>query len=162
MTELGSQAKKRGRSRADITEAAAQNSRVALDNRVKFDRSNPRQNSGDVELNLDVPKGTIPEGYTGLWVPDDDKGTIQKMIARWWGHVTDAQGVNISRPSGSGRVYLMAIENEYKKEIDDLREQNYRASIGENDSKPLGDGLEAYTPNGVANKIKVTSDPFAN
>ena len=166
MSELGSKSKTkqapRGRSTADMTAAAAQNLRTEADTRIKFDRSRPRENGADIELNLSVPSGTVPEGFTGLWVPDDDRGTIQKMLAQWWGHVTDAQGVNISRSSGSGRVYLMAIENEYKKEIDDLREKNYRASIGENDSKSLGEGLESYTPNGVSNKIKVSSDPFAS
>ena len=38
----------------------------------------------------------------------------------------------------------------------------YKASIGEDADKPLGDGVESYTPNGEANKIKVTSDPFAS
>jgi len=39
----------------------------------------------------------------------------------------------------------------------------YRASIGEDDSKSLGiQGVESYTPNGDANKIKVTTDPFTS
>lgn len=155
--------KGRGRSTAGMTAAAAENLRTNVDSRVKFKRENPRKMGGDVELNLYVPEGTVPDHMVGLWVPDDDKGSIQKKLDEWWGHVTDAQGVNISRPSGSGRVYLMAIEKEYKKEIDDLREKNYRASIGEDDRKGLGvDGVESYTPNGEANKIKITSDPFAS
>jgi hypothetical protein len=76
--------------------------------------------------------------------------------------VTDAQGVKITRFSGPKKVYLMAIENDLKKEMDDLQMKNYRDSIGENDKTSLGvQGVESYTPNGESNKIKVTADPFA-
>jgi hypothetical protein len=163
ITEQPQERKTRGRSTAGMTAAAAANMRTATDSRVKFQRDNPRANGADGELNLSVPDGTIPEGYVGLWVLDDNKGGIQKKLAEWWGHVTDAQGVNISRNSGSGKVYLMAIEKKYKKEIDDLRESRYRASIGDNDRASLNvQGVESYTPNGETNKIKVTSDPFAS
>jgi len=152
----------RGRTVADKTAATAKNMRTATDNRIKFDRSRDRVSGADSELNLSVPDGTIPDGYVGLWVLDDAKGSIDRKLAEWWGHVTDAQGVNIRRPSGSGYVYLMAIEEKYKKEIDVLREKRYRDSIGENDAAPLGvHGVESYTPNGESNKIKVTSDPFS-
>lgn len=153
----------RGRSVADKTAATAENMRTATDTRVKFgDRSGSRLSGVDTELNLSVPDGTIPEGYVGLWVLDDGKGAIERKLAEWWGHVTDAQGVNIRRPSGAGHVYLMAIEEKYKKEIDELRERRYRDSIGENDSAPLNvEGVESYTPNGEANKIKVAKDPFS-
>lgn len=152
----------RGRSVAGITAKAADNLRTDTDSRIKFKRDNPRVNTSDLELNLSVPDGTIPEGYTGLWVTDTGKGEVQKKLAEWWGHVTDAQGVNITRVSGPNKVYLMAIENDLKKEMDDLQMKAYRDSIGENDKAGLGvQGVESYTPNGESNKIKVTADPFA-
>ncbi len=163
-TEVTAEAPKKGRGRsvAGMTAKAADNLRTDTDSRIKFKRDNPRINTVDLELNLSVPDGTIPEGYTGLWVTDTGKGEVQKKLAEWWGHVTDAQGVNITRVSGPNKVYLMAIENDLKKEMDDLQMKNYRNSIGENDKASLGvQGVESYTPNGESNKIKVTSDPFA-
>lgn len=154
--------KTRGRSVANMTAAASENLRTSKDNRVKFVRDSPRIVGGDVEFNLSVPDGTIPEGFVGLWVVDDNKGAIDRKLKEWWGHVTDSQGVNISRNSGAGKMYLMCIEKQYKDEIDNLRMKRYRDSIGENDRASLGvDGVESYTPNGETNKIKVTSDPFA-
>lgn len=164
-TELTAETPKKGRGRsvAGMTAKAADNLRVDTDTRIKFKRdlSKPRK-SGDVDFNLYVPEGTVPAGYIGHWVLDTGKGEVERMLESWWGHMTDAQGVNISRISGPYKQYLMVIEEEYKKEIDDLRMKAYRDSIGENDRASLGvQGVESYTPNGESNKIKVTSDPFA-
>jgi len=152
----------RGRSTAKMTAKAADNLRTDTDARVKFKRDayTERHNSADLELNLSVPPGTVPNGYTGLWVLDTGKGEVEQKLAEWWGHVTDAQGVNISRPSAGRTQYLMAIETELKQEIDDLQMKKYRDSIGENDDLGVK-GVESYTPKGETNKIKVTSDPFA-
>ena len=150
--------KRRGRSVAGLTAKAADNLRTDVDSRIKFKRDNERQKGSDLELNLSVPPGTIPSGYTGLWVLDSGKGEVEQKLAQWWGHVTDAQGVNISRQSGARKVYLMAIEDEYKKELDDLQMERYRASIGENDRKSLDvEGVEATKSE---RKVKVTTDPF--
>jgi hypothetical protein len=73
-----------------------------------------------------------------------------------------ANGVNITRSSGARKMVLMAKRDEHHKEDKDLQMSRYKASIGEDADKPLGDGVESYTPNGEANKIKVTSDPFAS
>lgn len=164
MSELETvQTKNRGRSIAGMTAKAADNLRVDTDGRIKFKRDNPRVNTSDLELNLSVPDGTIPSGYVGLWVVDTGKGEVDKKLAEWWGHVQDAQGVNISRVSGPYKTYLMAIEAELKQEMDELQMRTYRDSIGENDKAGLGvKGVESYTPKGESNKIKVTSDPFAS
>jgi len=54
----------------------------------------------------------------------------------------------------------MAIEDEYKQEMDDLQLKRYYDSIGENDRAGLGvDGVESY---GDAGKIRVTTNPFAS
>lgn len=150
----------RGRPSAGITMKAADDMRTNVDTRIKFKRDEYKERlmSSEDDLNLSVPPGTVPAGYTGLWVLDDDKGSVEKKLSQWWGHVQDAQGNNIKRPSGSKFVYLMAIEEEYKKEMDDLQLKRYYDSIGENDRAGLGvDGVESY---GDAGKIKVTSDPF--
>lgn len=155
--------RRRARSTANITAKAADNLRVDTDTRIKFKRDNARVNTADIELNLSVPEGTIPAGYVGHWVLDTGKGEIEQKLAEWWGHVQDAQGVNISRQSGNRKIYLMAIEESYKKEMDDLQMKRYRDSIGENDASDLGvAGVDSYTPNGESNRIKVTSDPFAS
>jgi len=153
----------RGRSVANITAKAADNLRTDTELRIKFKRDLPRANSSDLDLNLSVPDGTIPAGYVGQWVTDNGKGEVEKMLSQWWGHVQDAQGVNISRPSSGRTVYLMAIETDLKKEIDDLQMKRYYDSIGENDRAELGvAGVESYTPKGVTNKIKIQNDSGLN
>lgn len=152
----------RGRSTAGMTIKAADNLRTNTDERIKFKRDEYKERlmSSEDDFNLSVPVGTIPSGYTGLWVLDDDKGGVEKKLAQWWGHVTDAQGNNIKRPSGARFMYLMAIEDEYKQEMDDLQLKRYYDSIGESDRAGLGvDGVESY---GDAGKIRVTTNPFAS
>src|SRR5690606_6241785 len=119
---------------AGITAKAADNLRTDTDLRIKFKRdlSKPRK-GGDLDLNLYVPDGTVPAGYIGHWVLDTGKGEVERMLDSWWGHLTDAQGVNISRTSGPYKQYLMAIEEEYKAQSDELQMKAYRDSIGEND-----------------------------
>jgi len=98
----------------------------------------------------------------GRWFEDSGQGEIDRAIEGWWGHVQDSSGVNITRASGSRKMVLMAKRDEHHKEDKDLQMSRYKATIGEDADKPLGDGVESYTPNGEANKIKVTSDPFAS
>lgn len=162
-TETQEPKKGRGRSTAGMTAKAADNLRTDTDSRIKFKRDNPRVNTADLDLNLSVPDGTVPAGYTGLWVTDTGKGEVEKKLSEWWGHVQDSQGVNISRVSGPNKVYLMAIEDAYKQEMDELQMKAYRDSIGENDRADLGvKGVESYTPKGASNKMSVTTDPFAS
>ena len=106
----------------------------------------------------------MPDGFIPEWKIDDGKGSLDRYLANWWAFITDSQGVRYSRPTGGGRTqYLMVIEKSYYDEAEALRMSRYRASIGEDDSKSLGvQGLESYTPNGEANKIKVTTDPFSS
>lgn len=156
--------KKRGRPAGGMTSAQVDNARFDVDQRIKFDRSKDRVRGGDVELNMSIPPGTIPEGFVGYWALDDGKGSIDKMQAQWWGFVTDAQGVNITRPSGyNGQLhYLMAIEQKYYDENNKLREEEYRASIGEKSDASMS-GIETYNPNGD-NKVKINRsevDPFS-
>lgn len=153
----------RGRSVAQITAKAADNLRTDTESRIKFKRDQPRANSADLELNLSVPEGTIPAGYVGHWVLDTGKGEIEKKLSEWWGHVTDSQGINITRPSGGRTIYLMAIEESLKKEIDDLQMARYRDSIGETDSKLRNSSnFESYDAKGVDNKIRIKNDSGLN
>ena len=145
------------------------NKQASLNRAAEFgvnfgDRSRPRQSVENDDLNLSIPSGAIPAGMVGEWKLDNGKGSIDKYVADYWGFITDRDGVNVQRPSGGGRTYyLMAIEKNYYDESEELRMSRYRASIGEDDTKSLDvNGVESYTPNGVANKIKVTTDPFTS
>ena len=151
----------RPRSTADKSNKEASENRV----NIEFgDRSRPRQANENDDLNLSIPVGAVPEGLVPEWKIDDGKGSLDRYLANWWAFITDSQGVRYSRPTGGGRTqYLMVIEKSYYDEAEALRMSRYRASIGEDDSKSLGvQGLESYTPNGEANKIKVTTDPFSS
>lgn len=146
---------------------ADKSNKEAGDNRfnIEFgDRSRPRQANENDDLNLSIPAGAVPDGFIPEWKIDDGKGSLDRYLANWWAFITDSQGVRYSRPTGGGRTqYLMVIEKSYYDEAEALRMSRYRASIGEDDSKSLGvQGLESYTPNGEANKIKVTTDPFSS
>jgi len=151
----------RPRSTADKSNKEASENRF----NIEFgDRSRPRQANENDDLNLSIPAGAVPEGFVAEWKIDDGKGSLDRYLANWWAFITDSQGVRYSRPTGGGKTqYLMVIEKSYYDEAEALRMSRYRASIGEDDSKSLGvQGLESYTPNGEANKIKVTTDPFAS
>ena len=154
---------KRKRSTSDVSLAQAEIVENMTGGRVQFKHGDrPRRGSRDAELNLSVPEGTIPAGMVGRWFEDSGQGEIDRAIEGWWGHVQDSSGVNITRASGSRKMVLMAKRDEHHKEDKDLQMSRYKATIGEDADKPLGDGVESYTPNGEANKIKVTSDPFAS
>lgn len=155
---------KRARSTANQSNKEAALNRAGEYGITFGDRSRPRQSVENDDLNLSVPHGAIPEGMVAEWKLDNGKGSIDRYVSDYWGFITDASGVNITRPSGGGRTYyLMAIEKSYHNESEALRMARYRASIGEDDSKSLGiQGVESYTPNGDANKIKVTTDPFTS
>lgn len=151
----------RPRSTADKSNKEAGENRF----NIEFgDRSRPRQANENDDLNLSIPAGAVPDGFIPEWKIDDGKGSLDRYLANWWAFITDSQGVRYSRPTGGGRTqYLMVIEKSYYDEAEALRMSRYRASIGEDDSKSLGvQGLESYTPNGEANKIKVTTDPFSS
>jgi len=154
---------KRKRSTSDVSLAQAEVVDNMTGGRVQFKHGDrPRRGSRDAEFNLSVPEGTIPAGMVGRWFEDSGQGEIDRAIEGWWGHVQDSSGVNITRASGSRKMVLMAKRDEHHKEDKDLQMSRYKATIGEDADKPLGDGVESYTPNGEANKIKVTSDPFAS
>lgn len=147
----------RERSTANSTAASADN----LPSNLRGNRESPRQEVADVEFILSVPPGTIPEGWTGHWFNEIN---VAQKLREWWCHVTDAQGVNITRNFKDKAIYLMAIETEELEKINNLREKNYRASIGEREATSF-EGvekglLEDYTPNGTKNTSKVTKDIF--
>lgn len=121
----------------------------------------PRVPMGTGDFNLAVPEGTIPAGKVGHWFAENASGRIDQALAAYWEPVADKNGVNITRPSGAGRLHLMAIDKIYYDEDEKLRMDNYRASIGARDAQPLEGGIESYVPNGAENKIRVNSDPFA-
>lgn len=162
-TEVKKPVVRRARSTSDVSLADAEIVENMTGGRVQFKHGNrPRRGSRDAELNLSVPDGTIPSGMVGRWFEDSGQGEIDRAIEGWWGHVQDSNGVNITRTSGNRKMVLMAKRDEHHKEDKDLQMSRYKASIGEDADKPLGEGVESYTPNGEANKIKVTSDPFAS
>jgi hypothetical protein len=163
---LGAEKPKATRTRSTANKS---NKEAMLDRGAEFnvnfgDRSRPRQSVENDDLNLSIPAGAIPVGMVGEWKLDNGRGSIDKYVADYWGFVTDKSGVNMQRASGGGRTYyLMAIEKSYYDESEQLRMQRYYASIGEDADKSLDvKGVEAYTPNGVANKIKVTTDIFSS
>lgn len=153
----------RPRSTAGVNVAQGDVVKSLTGGRVEFgDRTGARIGSKDAEFNLSVPAGTVPPGMIPRWFEDSGQGEIDRALQGWWGFVKDRHGVNITRVSGNRKVVLMAKEEAHYKEDKDLQMKRYKASIGEDANKPLGDGIEAYTPNGDKNKIKVTTDPFAS
>lgn len=118
-------------------------------------------NTGD--FNLSFPAHLMREDKKYYWFFDDGKGRLEQAKAAWWDHVTNESGVNYSAMSGASRFYLMMIDKIYYNEDEELRMKNYRDSITSRDDESLNvEGVEAYTPSGEKNKLKVTSDPFAS
>lgn len=122
----------------------------------------PRVPMNTGEFVLEVPESVIDPSKKYYWFEDNGKGRIERAKAAWWEHVQDPEtGVNYCRISGDRKMYLMCIDMKYWLEDEELRERNYRASIGEDADKPLDNGIDSYVPSGHDNKIKVNSDPFA-
>jgi len=157
----------RQRSSADMPSHVVANN-PSLGNLSREDKAHgegraPRRPMNTGDFNLHYPENLMKADKKYYWFADDGKGRLDAAKAAWWDHVIDEQGVNYSALSGGKKMYLMSIDKKYFDEDEKLREANYRASIGDIDSKPIdAAGLEHYVPSGTDNKIKVTSDPFAS
>ena len=133
----------------------------------KYGRNFERSTVGDVDFQLTVAPGLIPDGMVPSWFSDHISGRIQQKIREYWVHVVDpATGANITRQSGSGLLHLMMLEKEHVDNDEKLRMERYYDNIGDNQSKPLNvEGIDTYSPlrDGavVDNKIRVRTDPFA-
>ena len=124
----------------------------------QYNRTWERPTLGDVDYLLGVPDGLIPDGFKPYWFSDQTAGRIERKIREYWVPVTDSRGNAVTQQSGSGRMHLMMIEEKYYQEDEILRESQYRASVSEVlDSPNLGDGIEAYKPNGNS-KINISKD----
>jgi len=123
----------------------------------QYGRNWERPTLGDVDYVLGVPDGLIPEGFKPYWFSDQTAGRIERKIREYWVPVTDARGNAITQQSGAGRMHLMMIEEKYYNEDEALRESQYRASVSEVLESPnLGDGIEAYKPNGAESNSKLS------
>lgn len=124
----------------------------------QYGRNWERPKLGDVDMILSVPDGLIPDGFKPYWFSDQTPGRIERKIREYWVPVTDSRGNAITQQSGAGKMHLMMIEEKYYQEDEELRESQYRASVSEVlDSPNLGEGIEAYKPNGNS-KITVSKD----
>ena len=140
--------------RAKTTRAKAVGGVVA----DQYGRTWERPTLGDVDLLLGVPDGLIPTGFKPYWFSDQTPGRIERKVREYWVPVTDSRGNAVTQQSGAGKMHLMMIEEKYYQEDEDLRESTYRASVSEVlDSPNLGEGIEAYKPNGDS-KIRVSKD----
>lgn len=120
------------------------------------------------------PRVSMAEGDLILTVPDrylskskhyrffaDREGRIDRAKEAYWEFVTDENGVNIARSSKGTKMYLMALDIQYKIEDDELKMKRYRASIGAEAEKDLGiAGLNTDTDKGRARALEshVSSD----
>ena len=96
-------------------------------------------------LNLTYPEKLMDkEHYHYRWFAEHPEhvGRIAKADAAYWEHVTDRNGVNITRPTGSGTFYLMRLPMEYHLEDVELHRKKSRrmmvkeAMIGEGEYAP--------------------------
>jgi len=124
----------------------------------QYGRDWERPTLGDVDYLLGIPEGLVPNGFKAYWFSDQIVGRIERKIREYWVPVTDEKGNAFTVQSGSGKMHAMMIEEKYYQEDEDLRESTYRASVSEVlDSPNLGEGIEAYKPNGDS-KIRVSKD----
>lgn len=123
-----------------------------------YGRTWARPTVGDVDMLLSVPDGLVPNGMKAYWFSDQTPGRIERKLREWWVPVTDNNNIPITQASGAGRLHLMMIEQHLYDEDELLRERQYRASVSEVLENPnLGDGIEAYKPNGET-KINISKD----
>jgi len=155
---------RRRRSGADMPEhMAAVDSGLGGETRESAAHSTkrpPRISMADGDLILTVADRYLQKGKHYRFFADRE-GRIDRAKAAYWEHVTDENGVNISRSSKGTKMYLMSLELEYKREDDALKMERYRASIGAEAEKDLGiAGLKTDTDKGRASALEshVSSD----
>lgn len=122
-----------------------------------YGRDWERPTLGDVDYVLGIPEGLIPKGFKAHWFSDQIVGRIERKIREYWVPVIDSRGNAFTAQSGSGRMHAMMIEEKYYNDDEALRESQYRASVSEVLESPnLGDGIEAYKPNGAESNSKLS------
>lgn len=110
------------------------------------------------DLNLSLPPSITKPGKAYHWFVDDGEGRIQRAKEAFWEHVADpVTGENISRGRYGRTHVLMCIDQKYYDEDEKLRIQEYRATIGENQSiAEKQGGIET-----TEDETRISKDPFS-
>ena len=103
---------------------------------------------GQADLILTVPSRYLDPNKYHRFIADRD-GRVDKAKEAWYEFVTDENGVNIVRSSKGTKMYLMALDKQYRDDDVKLKQKQYRASINQEADKDLGiAGLETDTDKG--------------
>ncbi len=125
------QPKKRGRPRADKTQAQADNSRVDLEldrtEQAHSAKRPPRVAMG-ASLKLGYHGEMDTENYHYRWVSDRD-GRTQQALQAWYEHVKDHNGDNVVRHVGAYAQFLMRVEKKYWDEDQKLKQDKLAAKL---------------------------------
>ncbi len=101
--------------------------------------------------NLDVPRQYINDpDFKYRWFAESNikGGRVAAAHAAWWEHVTDDQGKNHTRVSGTDTMYLMKLDMESWEEDQELKRQRVRATMEK--EAAIGEGEYAPEPGGKA------------
>ena len=109
-------------------------------------------------LKLTVPPGLIKADYTARWFRDKDARITQAQGA-YWEYIKDAEGKNLSRPSGPYILYAMQLPNKYAEEDRALK----RAKIAARISKEAAIAPNEYSDHGTDSALSVEgSNPYSS
>jgi hypothetical protein len=115
---------------------------------VAHGRDAPRRPMGstsDMNLYVDSKYVSNKDRYY-RWMLDNDKGRMQKAKDASYDFVTDEQGVNITRNSGSRKFYLMSLHRKFREDDNTLKAKNYNAMLSAKANEGLGvEGLETQS-----------------
>lgn len=112
---------------------------------------------GDMKLAIDRKYISNPDYYYRWALDAGDGEKIRRMQAAYYDHVTDENGVNITKNNGGKKFYLMALHKKYRAEDDLLKKKRHDAMLGKQANEDLGvEGLQTYTES----KTRESSEKF--
>lgn len=149
---------RRARSGADMPEhMAAVDANLGGETRESAAHSTKRPKRimmGGDDLILSVPARYMDPNKYYRFIADRE-GRIDRAKEAWYEFVTDENGVNITRSSKGTKMYLMALDKEYRDDDVKLKQKRYHASINQDTNSDLGiKGLQADTDKGRASALE--------
>ena len=104
---------------------------------------------GNLEVSPAILADIKSKGCVPRWALDDDKGKMQKYQAAYWEIYRDADGHQVTRPSGGGRQHILMMLDEGLREEDmALKRRDNNAILADKAKLESGPGYQEYIPEG--------------
>jgi len=107
----------------------------------------PMGSGGNLTVSPAIMEEIKAKGCVPRFCLDNDKGQMAQYLAAYWEPYEDANGNQVTRPSGSGRQYVLMMLDEKLYEEDKALNRKRNSGILNDKAKlQRGDGYEEYIP----------------